>query len=347
MQHLSALHSIALAITASLDLRLTFNVLLDAVVSQLGVDAAAVLMLEPDRQTLAYVAGRGFRSKGVERSRVRIGSGHAGLAALERRTVHVPDLRDSELASQRAQLWAAEGFVAHYAVPLIAKGEVQGVLEVFHHSPVNRDPAWLDFLETLATQAAIAMDNVRLFEGLQHSNVELNLAYDATLEGWARALELRDLETEGHTRRVTTRTLRLAQTMELGEEELVHIRRGALLHDIGKMGIPDRILLKAGPLGDGEWEIMRKHPAYAYEMLLPIAYLRPALDIPYCHHEKWDGTGYPRGLKGQEIPLAARIFAVVDVGMRCAPTGPTAKVGRKIQYGSILESRPVGILTRR
>ena len=147
----------------------------------------------------------------------------------------------------------------------------------------------------------------------QQAHEELAQAYEATLEGWSRALELRDKETEGHTQRVTEMTMRLTHAMGIYEAELVHIRRGALLHDIGKMGIPDDILRKPGPLTDEEKELMRKHPIYAYEMLSPITYLHPALDIPYCHHEKWDGTGYPRGLQGEQIPLAARIFAVVDV----------------------------------
>jgi putative nucleotidyltransferase with HDIG domain len=153
----------------------------------------------------------------------------------------------------------------------------------------------------------------QMAEALQEREAELTLAYDTTLEGWARALELRDLETEGHTQRVTELAIRLARAMGVPEAELVHMRRGALLHDIGKMGIPDSILLKPGKLTDEEWQIMRRHPVYVFEMLLPIRYLRPALDIPYCHHEKWDGTGYPRGLRGEEIPLAARIFAVADV----------------------------------
>jgi putative nucleotidyltransferase with HDIG domain len=190
---------------------------------------------------------------------------------------------------------------------------VKGVLEIFHRSHYDPDPEWLEFLESLATQAAIAMDNAELFQDLQRSNQELILAYDATLEGWVRALDMRDKETENHTQRVTEMTLRLARAIGMPEKEMVHIRRGALLHDIGKMGIPDSILHKPGKLTEQEWEIMRKHPVYAYNFLAPIDYLRPALDIPYCHHEKWDGTGYPRGLKGEQIPRAARIFAVVDV----------------------------------
>ncbi len=150
-------------------------------------------------------------------------------------------------------------------------------------------------------------------EEIRRAHQELTWACDTSLEGWSRALELRDRDTEGHSRRVTEMTLRLARAMNIPEELLVHIRRGALLHDIGKMGIPDSILRKPGPLTEEEWVVMRKHPEYAYEMLSPIAYLRPALDIPHHHHERWDGTGYPCGLEGENIPLAARIFAVVDV----------------------------------
>jgi putative nucleotidyltransferase with HDIG domain len=171
----------------------------------------------------------------------------------------------------------------------------------------------LEFLQTLAGQAAIAIENASLLDDLQRSNLELMLAYDATLEGWSRALDLRDRETEGHTQRVAELALRLARTMGFPAERLEHVRRGALLHDIGKMGIPDGILLKPGPLTEEEWQVMRMHPVYARDLLYPITYLRQAIDIPFCHHEKWDGTGYPRGLKGEEIPLPARIFAVVDV----------------------------------
>ncbi|MCX6080361.1 MAG: HD-GYP domain-containing protein, partial [Chloroflexi bacterium] len=139
------------------------------------------------------------------------------------------------------------------------------------------------------------------------------VAYDYTLQGWSNALEMRERETAGHSQRVVSRTLELARVFEIPENEIVHIQRGALLHDIGKMGIPDSILLKPGPLTDDEWAVMRQHPEFAYRLLSNIPFLAPALEIPYCHHEKWDGTGYPRGLAGKDIPLAARIFAVVDV----------------------------------
>ena len=312
LQRLTALRAIGTAITASLDLNIAFDVLLQQLTTQLGIDAADVLLLNPHTNVLEFAAGRGFRRRAIERSRVRLGEGLAGSAALERQLVDVPDLR---LATNmtRASLLEGEGFAAYFGAPLVVKGYVKGVLEVFHRGPFTPDADWRDFLFLLAEQAAIAIDNAKLFEGLQRSNIDLTLAYDATIEGWSRALDLRDKETEGHTQRVAQMTERLAQVMGIGAADLVHIHRGAMLHDIGKMGVPDNILLKPGKLTDEEWVIMRKHPQYAYEMLSPITFLRPALDIPYCHHEKWDGTGYPRGLKGEQIPLAARIFAVVDV----------------------------------
>lgn len=150
-------------------------------------------------------------------------------------------------------------------------------------------------------------------KALQDAHDHLQEAYQRTIEGWVRALDLRDRETEGHTQRVTELTIKVAKTLGFSDEELTHIRRGALLHDMGKMAIPDEILQKPAPLNEAEWEKMRRHPMYAYEMLSPISYLHPALDIPYCHHERWDGSGYPRGLKGEEIPLVARLFAIVDV----------------------------------
>jgi PAS domain S-box-containing protein len=313
LEHLAALHEIDLVISASLDLRVTLAQLIDHVAEQFHVDAADVLLLNRHTQTLEYAAGRGFRSGGIKDSRLKLGEGIAGIAALERRSIRIPDLLDPASGFVRAPLLEGEGFVAYYAVPLMAKGRVQGVLEALHRSPLSLDEEQQGFLEALAAQAAIAIDNATLFEDLQRSHSAITLAYDATLEGWAHALDLRDRVTERHTERVTEMTVRLARALGMSEEELVHLRRGSLLHDIGKIGIPDTILRKAGPLTPEEWETMRRHPRLAFEMLQPIAYLRPALDIPYCHHEHWDGTGYPRGLKGEQIPLAARIFALADV----------------------------------
>jgi PAS domain S-box-containing protein/putative nucleotidyltransferase with HDIG domain len=313
LHRLTALHQIDLAITTNIDLNVTLNVILGNVKDELEVDAASILLLNPITHTLDYAAGIGFRTHNVERSHVRLGEGCAGRAAQELRTISCVDIWENSGIFIRSSLLASEEFASHYVTPLMVKGQVKGVLEIFHRAVIEPEPGWLGYFETLATQAAIAIENAALFENLQQSNMELTLAYDATIEGWSRALDLRDRETEGHTQRVAEMTLELAEKMGMSDAEKRDLRRGALLHDIGKMGIPDAILLKPGPLSNNEWKIMRQHPSYAYEMLKPIEYLRPAIDIPYCHHEKWDGSGYPRGLKGDEIPLFARVFAVVDV----------------------------------
>ena len=148
---------------------------------------------------------------------------------------------------------------------------------------------------------------------LQRSLVELTVGFDSTVEAFSRALEMREGEPLGHTRQVTEITISLAKVMGVSIPDQVHLRRGALLHDIGKVGIPESILIKTGELTSEEWKIIRQHPVHAYDLLFPIALLHPAIDIPYCHHERWDGSGYPQGLKEEKIPLAARIFAVVDV----------------------------------
>lgn len=313
IHRLGALHEIDTAITASFDLQLILNVLLEHTTSQLGMHAASVFLLNPVSQALDYAAGSGFRTHGHLDSTINLEDTLAGRIVKERRPLHI-NIPSSIQHSLKFDLFLKEeGFVAYCGVPLIAKGEIIGVLEVYNRLPFKIDTEWMAFLMTLAEQAAIAIDNAQLFKNLQRINQELSRAYDATIEGWSHALDLRDKETEGHTLRVTQMTEHLARAMGMSEAELVQIRRGALLHDIGKLGVPDSILLKPEQLTQDEWVIMKKHPQFAYDMLAPISYLRQALDIPYHHHEKWDGSGYPNGLKGEEIPLAARLFAVVDV----------------------------------
>jgi len=315
IERLKALHDIDLVINSSLDLRVTLNIILDQVIDKLQIDAAAILLLNLKSNMLEYTVSRGFRTRTIEQYSLRMGEERSGKTAMERHLVQALNLVEVDNDLAYTNMMQEENFISYYSVPLIAKGQVKGMLDIFNRTPLNPDQEWYNFLETLGGQAALAIDNTSLLEDLHRSNIELTLAYDTTLEGWSKALDLdlRDKETEGHTQRVIEMTLRIAQVLGIPEEELIHIRRGALLHDIGKMGIPDSILLKPGPLTEEEWVIMRRHPVYAYEMLYPIAYLHPALDIPYCHHERWDGTGYPRKLKGEEIPLSGRIFAVVDV----------------------------------
>ncbi len=313
LRQLLSLRTIDMAITSSFDMNFTLNILLDQLVEQSNIHAADILVYSSRSQTLQVYAERGFHTP------VRLHSYGLFHTSLGRRAIHeraVVEIHDLEKMPRdylRSDDFSKEGFQSYLGVPVIAKGQVKGVLELFQRGPLELTPEQRSFAEMLAGQAAIAIDNAQLFESIQSYNADLMMAYDETIAGWSQAMDLRDKETEGHSRRVTDGTVLLATSLQLRPEELVHIRRGALLHDIGKLGIPDEILRKPSALTEPEWAIMRKHPQFAYDMLVPIRYLHPALDIPYCHHEKWNGTGYPRNLKGDQIPLAARIFAVVDV----------------------------------
>jgi response regulator RpfG family c-di-GMP phosphodiesterase len=312
VRKLTTLREIDSAIASSTDLRVTLNILMDHLLRHLKVDAVDILLYHSELQSLSYLCSSGFKTPSPSRPLMRIGEGLAGQTLMEGRIVQIPDLQNASNAA-RDPLLLHEGFISYIGVPLIIKGQIKGLFEIFHRSQLKPDHEWMQFMHTLAGQAAIAIDNSQLFDNLQKSNQEIRQAYDTTLEGWAHALELRDRETEGHTRRVAELTMRLAEFMNISDDDLVNINRGVLLHDIGKMGVPDHILRKTGPLTDTEWFEMHKHPQYAFDLLTQIPYLRPALDIPYCHHEHWDGRGYPRGLKGKQIPLAARIFSIVDI----------------------------------
>lgn len=313
LKRMSALHEIDMAITSTLDLRVTLNVILNEVSSQLDVDAANILLLKP-ANILSFAAEKGFNNlELIQTARIGLGENLAGKVALERQMIYITDLREHEASPGFADLVSQEGFVSYYGVPLIAKGNLVGVLEIFHRSALDPVADWLRFLETLAGQTAIVISNAVLFDDLQATKIAMEVSYVKTLEGWVRALDMRDKETEGHTQRVTDMTLRLASYIKIPNDELIHYARGALLHDIGKMAISDEIFHKPGSFTDEEQEVMREHPTYARNFLVGIEYLEPALDIPYYHHERWDGTGYPQGLKGEQIPLAARIFAIIDV----------------------------------
>jgi putative nucleotidyltransferase with HDIG domain len=309
----SALRDIDRTLVGSVDLRVTLSGVVSHAMRELGLDAACIVLLDTTMQTLRCAASAGFRTHALQRLEIPARGGLAStLAAGSGLGQGTGPLATQSVFAGRPE-FAAEGIVTCFAVPLVVKGDFRGVMEVYLRRPFSPDTDWLDFLGTLGGQVAVAIDSSSLFEHEQRSHNDMLQAYDATIEGWSRALDLRDKETEGHTQRVTRMTIELARALGMTEEQLVHVRRGALLHDIGKLGVPDAILLKPGPLTDEEWVLMKQHPALAHGMLSPIDYLRPALDIPWCHHEKWDGSGYPRGLAGEAIPLSARIFSVVDV----------------------------------
>jgi putative nucleotidyltransferase with HDIG domain len=313
LEELEAQRMINQAIAGIFGLQITLEIICAQALNLFPADAVGILLYSPPNQTLSYAAGDGFRLEAYQDSQCQLDEDFAGKVATSRKTIRIDDLNQDPTSFEVPSTVNQEGFRCYTGIPLIAKGELKGVMEIFHRKAFIHDEHWLNLVESMTFQIAVAIDDEHLYAKLRHQNVNLFKAYNATIEGWSRALELRDRETEGHTLRVADVTLLLAKQMGIRDEELIQIRRGALLHDIGKIGVPDSILLKPGKLTDAEWEIMKKHPEVAFKLLSPIEYLRSAVDIPFCHHEKWDGSGYPRGLKGHQIPLSARIFAVIDV----------------------------------
>ncbi|HEY3343704.1 MAG TPA: GAF domain-containing protein [Anaerolineaceae bacterium] len=313
LQRLTSLRMVDESILSSLDLSHTLGVLHEQITGSLQVDDAAFFLYDPSTELLHLDTDHGIYQFLRREVLLQMGESHAGKVALERKMDYIADLSLLHDSLTEKLEEVEDPFTSYLGIPLVSKGNLKGVLELFKRSPIDLNSDWMNYLDALAGQAAIAIDNAQLFHEQQKTNERLVHAYDATLDGWSHALDLRDKETEGHSHRVTELTLSLARQLRVPEDLMPHIRRGAQLHDIGKMGIPDSILLKPGPLTEDEWAVMRQHPIYAADLLYPIDFLQPALDIPYCHHEKWDGSGYPQGLKEKEIPLAARIFAVVDV----------------------------------
>jgi HD-GYP domain-containing protein (c-di-GMP phosphodiesterase class II) len=222
-----------------------------------------------------------------------------------------------------------EGFYDYLGLPLVEGTQILGVLELYSYTPLNVTLVWRQHLKLIRSLASNTIRRRNLLEEQESTATELEIAYSETLEAWVRALEIRDQYTAGHTQRVLDLTLRLATKLGIPNEMLVHITRGVLLHDIGKLAISDSILRKTGPLDSNEWKVMQEHPKFAFNLLKPIQYLRPSLDIPYCHHEKWDGSGYPRGLQGDAIPYPARIFSVVDVWDALTSDRPYRKAWQK------------------
>lgn len=308
LERMTALRAIDKSINTSTDLSSTLYILLESLSRLLDVEAAAILLCVPGTDRLEVKASLGFL--GAYPSRNVTEASGAMQAMKEMRTIYHADL--AAVDPSMSNSIQGKGSIAYYAVPLIADGELRGILEVFNRSS-HLDEEWQNYLETLANQAAIAIAHSKLLEDLQEANAEMSLAYEETLRGWSRALDLRDRETEGHTQRVVAASVRLAERLGIKGDQLLNFKRGAILHDIGKMGVPDTILLKAGPLTEQEWDVMHKHPIYAQMLLSPIRFLEKAMLIPYFHHERWDGSGYPLGLREKGIPLEARIFAVVDV----------------------------------
>jgi len=315
IKNISFLKLISRTISTYMDFETVMRPLLGQIREILDCDAVALFLVSEDKKTLICKAKNGYMANTQINFSVPFGEVIIGTTAVEGRIVSVYDFSTIEPKSQLGILVAKENFRAQHAAPIIVGGQVvKGVLEVwFRREGYKPSTEWLALFDAIANQTGLALDYNELYENLQKAYHDLESSYEATIEGWSAAMDLRDEDTEGHSLRVTNLAENLGVRLGLSDLEISQIHKGALLHDIGKIGIPDSILKKPGPLTEEEWELMRKHPKIALDMLERISYLKDSLAIPLYHHERYDGTGYPFGLKGKEIPLQARLFAIVDV----------------------------------
>lgn len=309
---LGALIGVGRTINSSLELERVLEEVMDSLIELMQAERGFLMLRDSDGELEEQIA-RGIDHSNLDKESIKVSRTIVDKVASSGEAILTTNAQQDPRFENQMSV-AAYQLRSILCAPLKIKDRLIGVIYVDNraHAGIFKERE-LGLITAFSDQAAVAIDNAQLFEGLQESNKELQIAYEATLNGWVHALDMRDKETEGHTQRVTTLTERLARLMGVGEDDLVHIKRGALLHDIGKMAIPDGILLKPGPLTDDERELIKQHPVFAYNMLRKIDFLLPAIDIPHHHHEKWDGTGYPDGLHGENIPFAARIFPVIDV----------------------------------
>jgi PAS domain S-box-containing protein len=314
IKNISFLKLISRTISTYMDFETVMRPLLGQIREILDCDAVALFLVSEDKKTLICKAKNGYMANTQINFSVPFGEVIIGTTAVEGRIVSVYDFSTIEPKSQLGILVAKENFRAQHVAPIIVGGQVKGVLEVwFRREGYKPSTEWLALFDAIANQTGLALDYNELYENLQKAYHDLESSYEATIEGWSAAMDLRDEDTEGHSLRVTNLAENLGVRLGLSDLEISQIHKGALLHDIGKIGIPDSILKKPGPLTEEEWELMRKHPKIALDMLERISYLKDSLAIPLYHHERYDGTGYPFGLKGKEVPLQARLFAIVDV----------------------------------
>jgi HD-GYP domain-containing protein (c-di-GMP phosphodiesterase class II) len=298
---------------SGMNFRETFRAIFELLSDLVDVEAAIVLKYKPALQQFDLLATHGIDARGLAKIHLYIENGLTRRTVGEGRPIQVENLLESRPDENHFNLFSQEGFQAHITIPLIGQHDLLGVIEIFWRESQYVDTWKLEILQMVGEAVAFSLEHTTIIEALKRRNEELASTYTATIEGLSRALELRDLETDGHTRRVGALTLRLTEHMQIPADQRASIQQGALLHDIGKLGIPDAVLLKPGSLTPREWKVMQQHPLYAYNILAPIVSLRESLDIPLYHHERWDGSGYPYGLAGEQIPLSARLFAVVDV----------------------------------
>jgi putative nucleotidyltransferase with HDIG domain len=330
-KELSTLLQVSSALASTLELSEVLQVAIKSATDLVGLDTGAIYILEGDSLYLGATTPP-LPAQFPEELRLAQLNDHPHIqeTVTTKAPVYLNDARKASLSPAEKIVAEARNLVSILFFPLLLKEKAIGAFIVGTTTQTRQfTNKEIDLCNILSFQVSLAVANAQLYKKAQQAIVDLTQSYDATLEGWSRVLDMRDHATDEHTHRVADLTVALARRMRFPDPELGHIRRGALLHDIGKMGIPDAILQKPAALTEAEWEIMKTHPELAYQLLSRIGYLAPAMDIPYCHHEKWDGTGYPRKLQGEEIPLSARIFAVVDVFDALTSDRPYRKAWKK------------------
>ena len=314
-KELSTLLEVSSALASTLDLSEVLQLAIESTTDVVDLDTGAIYILENENLYLGATTPP-LPDQFPDELRYAQLRDHPHIREVvtQQIPVYLEDAREATLSPAERTVVVARQLVSILYFPLALKEKAIGAFIIGTTHKIRKFTRQeIDLCNILSYQVSLAVANAQLYTKTQQAIVDLTHAYDATLEGWSRILDMRDHVTDAHTHRVADLTVALARKMGIPESELGDIRRGALLHDIGKVGIPDAILQKPDVLTDAEWEIMQTHTELAYQFLSHIRYLAPALDIPFCHHEKWNGTGYPRKLMGEEIPLSARIFAVVDV----------------------------------
>jgi putative nucleotidyltransferase with HDIG domain len=312
---LSTLFKVSSALASTLELSEVLQVAIESAVDLIGLDTGAIYILEGDMLYLGATTPPLPDAFPAELRLAHLNDHPHIKETMEiKAPVYLSNVREATLSPAEKVVVESRQLLSILFFPLMLKKDAIGAFIVGTTSKMRRfTQTEIDLCNTLSYQVSLAVANAQLYKKAQQAIVDLTQAYNATLEGWSRVMDIRDHATDEHTQRVANLTVELARRMGLSEPELGYIRRGALLHDIGKMGIPDVILHKPAALSESEWKIMKTHPDLACQILSHIDYLAPAMEIPHCHHEKWDGSGYPRKLRGVEIPLSARIFSVVDV----------------------------------
>lgn len=337
VKELSTLLKVSSSLASTMELSEILQIAIESVADLLRLGTGAIYTLEKETLRMGATTPPLTPEFPEEFRRAHLQDHpHIRQAVTNMAPVYIHDAREATLSLAERVIVDSRHLVSILYFPLLLKGESIGVFIVgTNNTPRRFSPSEIDLCYMLSFQVSLAVANAMLYQKAQQAVSDISHAYDATLEGWSRVLDMRDHVTDEHTQRVADLTVTLARNMGVPEADIGHIRRGALLHDIGKMAIPDSILQKPGKLTDSEWATMQTHPEKAYRILSHIEYLAPAIDIPYCHHEKWDGTGYPRGLMGKEIPLAARLFAIVDVYDAITSDRPYRKAWAKekaVQY---------------